>query len=380
MVNYLNGEEVRSYLFETNGVPNGIDLVSNYIYIFLLNDFIKNSEEYTYNQFNYKIEKPFEFGGYFFGNINIVINIKHGYSDKNINLSNTAILNNKKLNIDNLKIIETGFRKNELIFNFINNFGELYKEDLHLFFVENETLLKVKITHELKHLFDNIVKPNFNLSTIIDYDASVRVETKIPPLNDFMFAVYFTSDIEKSVRNSELFSLLQQNKVTKQNFREFLNSDYTIKRLKIYQNISFNDVINEIKTKYLDVVKNELSQYSQNYDFENMNPDEVVKKYLSAFYLGFVRSMDFQLKKYIINFPEDIQKIQNNPKFKKELDKIFNLGDTRYLKYFFEKEKIIKNSANETLKKIYKLFNLLSDGKQFNINEEFVIKKYFTSY
>jgi hypothetical protein len=380
MVNYLNGEEVRRYLFETNGVPSGIDLVSNYIYKFLLNDFIKNPEEYTYNQFNYKIEKPFEFGGYFFGNINIVINIKHGYSDKNIDLSNTAILNNKKLNIDNLKIVEAGFRKNELIFNFINNFGELYKEDLHLFFVENETLLKVKITHELKHLFDNIVKPNFNLSTIIDYDASVRVETKIPPLNDFMFAIYFTSDIEKSVRNSELFSLLQQNKVTKQNFREFLNSDDTIKRLKIYQNISFNDVINEIKTKYLDVIKNELSRYSQNYDFENMNPDEVVKKYLSAFYLGFVRSMDFQLKKYIVNFPEDIQKIQNNPKFKKELDKIFNLGETKYLNYFYEKEKIIKNSATETLKKIHKLFNLLSEGKQFNINEEFVIKKYSVSY
>jgi hypothetical protein len=195
-----------------------------------------------------------------------------------------------------------------------------------------------------------------------------------------MFAIYFTSDIEKSVRNSELFSLLQQNKVTKQNFREFLNSDDTIKRLKIYQNISFNDVINEIKTKYLDVIKNELSRYSQNYDFENMNPDEVVKKYLSAFYLGFVRSMDFQLKKYIVNFPEDIQKIQNNPKFKKELDKIFNLGETKYLNYFYEKEKIIKNSATETLKKIHKLFNLLSEGKQFNINEEFVIKKYSVSY
>lgn len=379
MNTYLNGEEIRSYLFETNGVPNGIDLVSNYIYKFLLNDFIKNPYDSTYNSFNYEIKKQFEFGGYFFGNIDIAINIKHGYSEKNVELNNTAISNNKKLNIDNLKIVETGFRKNELILNFVNTFGNLDKEDLHLFFVENETLLKVKITHELKHLFDNIVKPNINLLDIIDYDASVRVETKIPPLNDFMFAVYFTSDIEKSVRSSELFSLLQQNKITKQNFREFLASDDTIKRLKIYQNISFNDVINEIKTKYMGVIKNELSHYMQNYDFENIDENEILNKYLSVFYLSYIRSMDFQMRKYIINFPEDIQKIQTEPKFKKELDKIFNLGETKYLKYFYEKEKLIRNSATETLKKIHKLFNLLEEGKQFNINEEFIIKKYFIS-
>lgn len=263
--------------------------------------------------------------------------------------------------------------------NFVNTFGNLDKEDLHLFFVENETLLKVKITHELKHLFDNIVKPNINLLDIIDYDASVRVETKIPPLNDFMFAVYFTSDIEKSVRNSELFSLSQQNKISKHNFREFLASDDTIKRLKIYQNISFNDVINEIKTKYLGVIKNELSHYMQNYDFENIDENEILNKYLSVFYLSYIRSMDFQMRKYIINFPEDIQKIQTEPKFKKELDKIFNLGETKYLKYFYDKEKLIRNSATETLKKIHKLFNLLEEGKQFNINEEFIIKKYFIS-
>lgn len=66
MNTYLNGEEIRSCLFETNGVPNGIDLVSNYIYKFLLNDFIKNPYDSTYNSFNYEIKKQFEFGGYFF--------------------------------------------------------------------------------------------------------------------------------------------------------------------------------------------------------------------------------------------------------------------------------------------------------------------------
>lgn len=72
-----------------------------------------------------------------------------------------------------------------------------------------------KLTHELKHIFDKIKNTTSKIGKNADYYAFSSNEISIKPLNDFIYAIYFTTDIESSVRNSELYSNLKLNKVKK---------------------------------------------------------------------------------------------------------------------------------------------------------------------
>jgi len=188
------------------------------------------------------INGDFIIGDFKFVKMRVKISVDNTNPTKNLELISAGYSGNPML-IDNFKLkqVDYSIENNYINFN-INSTVEhnITFVNISKFFKQNEEQIITILSHEIKHVYDNFKKPVSGVlknSTYKSYDANINIQ----PLNNLIYSMYFTSDFEKTVVNTEFYSILNKRNIKKSEFAEFLNNSQTYKRLKVMRNFTTAD-------------------------------------------------------------------------------------------------------------------------------------------
>ena len=118
--------------------------------------------------------------------------------------------------------------------------------DLKTYFINDKVDITSSLAHELKHFFDYRMKPKGSSIGMTKYKSYSEISIGIPPIDKFIYALYFIHSIENLVRPTQLASKLRSEKITQKEFYDyFVNSDL-FKTLKEIQTSSFDKFIGEM--------------------------------------------------------------------------------------------------------------------------------------
>jgi hypothetical protein len=175
------------------------------------------------------------------------------------------------------------------------------------------------------------------------YQAPQNLYLDIKPIDNFLHLLYFTHAIENTVRSSELAAAVKINKVTRDNFLDFLKKDTTYKNLNDAKNFSYEKLKSELKNYIpeIDELGNHINKYMGDTDEEKI--DEVLRlvrvnlinntgdSYMDLMTLNHIEQMfGFHGKKneVVKKFLKKLVKFDNNEDFFKNEEKLFNfIGD-----------------------------------------------------
>lgn len=382
MKTLLITEEQLRKINESLGVPDNIVETSEKVYDGIVKNLNTNKEELIeQKEFSFTINDNFRISGYTFSDLMIKFVIKHDYLTKKFNMTDTAYTNGEpNIDVDNMDMVDLGYSIDNsfiLITMEIQNWRLLYRKTILKYFKENRNFIIGKLAHELKHSYDKYMHPNIKIGKSADYQAKIANYTNIPPLNEFIHAMYYTHDFETSVRCSEVYTLLKQNKINRENFKDFMNKNGTVLYLKKLKTLDFDNVYNEILTKYMKSVDSFIKFYGNGLDVSNFNNYKKVDMLLLTVYFFIYEIKNDYKNNYLDGTieltPENKKYIKNN--FDKDKYKSF-------LKYYYDNQRSINRKADETLKKLYNLYGLLKEGKEEKIDYKkiFPITKYNLIY
>jgi hypothetical protein len=155
--------------------------------------------------------------------------------------------------------------------------------DLYNYMQNNSKELLSALCHELKHYFDILVGKESSVAKHIDYAVLKNAVGEIKPLNDFLYYSYYLHDIENSVRQTELASIMREEGINKDNFKEFFTNSNIYKELKGIENLTWENFIVSLGN-YIPQIETELRNlsidYSQMSDIEKI--DEILAITLSS--------------------------------------------------------------------------------------------------
>ena len=243
-------------------------------------------------------------------------------------------------------------------------------EDLFNYIRKDKIKLTSSFSHELKHLYDDKKKKWEYLKPRTRYIAAQSTPRfRINPLDEFAHIIYYTHVVENLVRTTEILSQLEDNKVSKREFLNFLLDNKTYQDLKQYRNFSTEKLKEDIKENYIERVKEILDKVD--IDYSQMSENEMVNEILTLWYVNFVNT-DIEAFSDAIssNFLEKIMGFSGN----KEKVLLQHISDVSKFKnrpldfYKFEENKI-KRVTGEMLKKIHKLYSLLPDNENNDISK-----------
>jgi hypothetical protein len=223
---------------------------------------------------------------------------------------------------------------------------------------------KVKIissfAHELKHEYDDFKSKTFSLVERVNYNVARKMMGLLKPLNDFSYYLYFISKIESLVRTTEISTELDLMGVTKKQFLNFLLKNRTYKLLKDIQNFSFGNLKNNLLEyiKEIEKIFDEIEiDYSDMSDSEKV--DEILRLYVVNFsnkkFKDYLRYMTDSFMDDILGFSE--KKENWIEKYKRTISKYEN----NEIKFFENSEKLFKFVSTKMIKKISKLYDMLSE-------------------
>ena len=244
--------------------------------------------------------------------------------------------------------------------------------------VKNKIEITKNITHELKHKYDTYIRGN-NKNTMVKNSNYKSIgnrleEDEIPlPLSYFLYGIYYTDDKENLTRNSEMYSLLKQNNVKRNNFKSFIENTEMYSTLKNLSEINFDYTIYLLKENYIPQIKIQLAVLNPYLDpkiLTNNNPNEIINEYLKMIYLFILRDKKKSMIGYISKIDQELvgEINRNAPLLLKHLSDT----TTNYLSYYYEKQKEINRKALKTLDSIYKLYGKLTESETTKIINEII--------
>ncbi len=243
-------------------------------------------------------------------------------------------------------------------------------EDLYNYIRKDKVNLTSSFSHELKHLYDDKKKKWEYLKPRTRYIAAQSVPRfRINPLDKFAHIIYYTHVVENLVRTTEVLSQLEDNKVPKREFLNFLLDNKTYQDLKQYRNFSTEKLKEDIKENYIERVKEILDKVD--IDYSQMSENEMVNEILTLWYVNFVNTdIDAFSDAMSSNFIERIMGFSGN-KEKVLLQHISDVSkfQNRPLDFYKFEENKIKRISGEMLKKIHKLYSLLPDNENNDISK-----------
>lgn len=225
------------------------------------------------------------------------------------------------------------------------------------------------IAHEIKHLYDGSKNKTESIEKRSVYTAFQN--TPFPKvISEFLHLLYYTTSIENSVRPSELYANILNNDVTKSNFIDFMRDQEVIKMMKKAKNFSMNEFKSKLEKdrEVIEIVRD--ARNSPDYESVGSVSDDMLNILfinLSNNIIGFVEKL---LKLYTIkNYPhffisnindENVNKQFNNIVFK------YKNYSNNINKYFRELEKMLNFVGNKMMKKLYKLYDMVSENKSIH--------------
>ena len=154
----------------------------------------------------------------------------------------------------NLKIFKSESPTITINFLASRDIQEVYKK-IYIILKDNYARFLDSFGHELKHFIDNQLKVEKDISLSAKYQvvSQARNFTDSQTLIDFFFDVYYLSSTENLVRPSELKTKLDNENVTKKDFKEIYYNSKMYKKFDFCQNMTYeklyNDLGEELATK-----------------------------------------------------------------------------------------------------------------------------------
>ena len=353
-------ESQLKYIIERLGVPDNIIEVSNEIADKIISKLYETPNERIYSNNILIIEGDFNISDFKFKTLKIEINVKELPDYNDIDFISIASYN-KTVPHDNfmVKNCEYSEDNNSIIFNIEadvdyritnTNIGKLFKN-------KRNFIVQI-LTHELKHTFDRINNPAIKNAEYNSYLNNIGKSLK--PLNDFIKALYYTHDLEKLVRNSEFNSLLHSYNIKRSEFNDFLLNSSIYKELNYYRNLTVDNIISELKMNYINDITLKIKSLGV-YNVENLTDDEKIYQIFWVLYMGMNGTKLSSLKNLLSDPTNSLLSLSkaNEKYYNEEFQKI---KKSDVINYFRKKQTEININANETIKKLSKLYDTLTEG------------------
>jgi hypothetical protein len=358
-----NTKSIKQVLSEALGVPENIVELSSALYDVLVDSIPDTGTFDTLQNEVFEFEGDFNIADYKFKGVKFIFNLEENpdvevYGMSTHNLSRVT----KKFKIKtkvNHKVLE--------IMIMIAVPKDMTGRDIKKYFTDNKVEIVGSISHELKHYYDNFVKPKSSLVSRSKYMALTGNKfSNIHPLNEFIHHMYFIHNIENLVRPSEFAAALHAGEVTKKGFLEFLQNHAVYKKLKDIQNFTYEG-LRESLDEYLPRIK---FLFDKNgIDYNGLTDDEIIDRLLELFVNNLQvweaeavedKLITHPLQK-LIGLPEESQKF-----FEKYLNSVKDY-DGDFQRFFKDEEKKLHYVATNMIKKIAKLYDMAQDVKTESI-------------
>lgn len=357
-------EELKELLVEKMGVPDRIYETSLLFYDKIV-EYLSNNKEVKVNPtLKFQINGDFNIDDFKFNESAIEFRIDY------------ANLFNKKLTIDfiansskdvlldkfKLNTLEYSYENNKTIFVFNYDISYPTVQLVHIlnYFNENKNYLISSLSHELKHKFDEIKKPLTPLMKSADYH-SYNYRSTIPSIDYFIQGMYLTSDYELLVKNSEFYAYLKQAGVTKETFNNFLINSEIYKTLNRLKTLTIEILIDNTKKLYMPDVDN-LLMTTRNY-INGMSVDDKINSLFKIVYTG-ISNLKLEYLNSKLSDPTSVivnSYLSNEEFYQKE---VLRVSSVDYMEFFTNKLKEINQKSNEAIRKLSKLYDMVSEERQ----------------
>jgi hypothetical protein len=246
---------------------------------------------------------------------------------------------------------------------------EITNKDIIKLLIDNQEMIISSLAHELKHAYDGYKKPTEKLKNRASYSAYSSVRTGIHEVDEFIYFLYFITTIENLVRPSEIYSLMQQGNITREDFLNFISSNRTYQTLKKINDFSVNGMISALKEKP-EAMDNFISKNST-YDVP-VDIDKKIEIFFNVLYfelsknilmraLRILKNNFFETlfgvseekQKFLDAYETEILRFKNNP-----------------LKYFEFQEKKFKFVSEKMMKRLSKLYSLAKPNPIKLVNKD----------
>jgi hypothetical protein len=370
---------------EKLGVPEGINEQASIIYNKIIDRFnqLKNDSDFDLpTNFDENNEACVLIGIY---DINISdLNIKEipfilvfnlYESLKESELVGASYSNKHSFNLKNnkIKIVKN---PNKSLFSIRTAISSSVNKESFFERIENQLNTSI-IAHELMHLYDTYKKREEGIEPMINYQ-SYQLGEFPPILSEFLHLLYFTTAVENTVRPTELYQMLLDNKITKSEFLDFVNNTDLIKRLKSAENFSLDEFKKKLNEDYnvIDMVEvaiengyesvGSVADDALNLLFINITSRAIqtTENTLNAFMNSYISSLN-PLEILFSNKIDEYNDIINN-KFNQILNKYSKYKNDPE-KYFEFLQKNLNFVGNKVKRKLYKLYDMVKDNKTNSI-------------
>lgn len=353
-------------ILEAVGVPSNIINVAREIYDRLFYEItrFKDIEDLTNNQMSFTGD--FRISDY---NIKeVIMGITFSEHNKiriagmNFHKSNPRLKDNNKLYYtSNPNIVE-------LSIDFVGPSNTTIDELLE-FIDKDKTEMVIDLTHELKHAYDSYKQPHESAKERSEYITIQNNRfANIKPLDSLLFYIYFIHNIENLVRPSEFAAALEENKITKKDFYNFITNNRVFKYLNEIRKLTYAD----LKQSLMGEISN-IKNLFESIGLDSDLPDEkLVNKTLELFYINIVNWNVDSLKEVLsigVSFFDRFfggglsdEKEEVLIKYAKRLRRFSDNYEDFY-------ETLLRNNsvvAHKMIKKISKVYSLIKDKTQTN--------------
>jgi len=220
------------------------------------------------------------------------------------------------------------------------------------------------ISHELKHWYDFNKQKYFRKSDILRFtNLSIIDVEDIKPIDDFLFSMYYISNVENVVRSTEFASRLKSEKVTRKNFLEFLKNDDTYFALNQAKNFSYEKLKDDLKN-YIPEIDKFFKEVGMDKDFKKYN---IVLQTDKEKIDEFLKNIKMVIEVYAVSYFNELKKFDMLKDFgiKKETsDNVFlkSVGKFNSVDAFYKHgEKMLNSFGDKMIRKISKLYDMVDD-------------------
>jgi hypothetical protein len=352
-------QTVRTFLTEALGVPENIlesaeKLYKNIkIYIDNLDDPIEDT--YTFNK---KIS--LRISEMMINEVEVELGFTETTQVDEVRYYSMSYSHKSKFDDRKLKIVDKPFAgKINLNIDFAYPPGSTM-DDVKNYFNKESIDITSSLAHELKHSFDATKTPGRTVKSMSSYLGVQRTNFPFKPISDFLFNLYFIHGIENLVRPTEIASLLKSNNVKKRDFYNFLLDSNLYNKLKMVNNFTYSNMVNELKDDS-ENVKDFLEHIGV--DVDSDDPDYLVNKLLRVLYVNIVNNTTSSAKSLMSNnmFEELMGFIGQKDVLYSRIFKEALKFQGREEDYYKYQEKYFKYISDKMIRKISKLYAMTSD-------------------
>jgi hypothetical protein len=259
---------------------------------------------------------------------------------------------------------------------FISEVGkDLTYRDFAKYLAEDEEMLVSTFSHEIKHVFDS-TKRATKFSDLANYSSFQNTKFDIPAINDFLFYLYNAHRTEDLVRPSEIAAIIKKKGIQKKDFANFLDQNHVIKKLRKIRDWSYEGMKKQLLQE-IDVIKERLIDSNIPIPETDVETVDLILKILfkniqensiSAF-RGLYRGIEREVDPF--SFLTSLFGGKPTPsEYQKEIDDfIKSKSYSDYNKFFLDQEKNLKTTADKTIRKLSKLYDL-AESEELDFEED----------